>query len=113
MVQAGWWNSGFTYHYNITGRDSVSIPRIYDIGSYCINHTARNMVLPYNDTIRIIDEDGNQNLRYTVYNITQTDGRMSYYCVDLLFNKTNVNRHLNYSLILLQKGRTLFHQYPL
>jgi len=114
MVQAGWWNSGFTYHYNITGRDSVSIPRIYDIGSYCINHTARNMVLPYNDTIRIIDEDGNQNLRYTVYNITQTDGRMSYYCVDLLFNKTNVNRHLNYSIYFdtSTKGQDSFSSIP-
>ena len=98
MVQAGWWNSGFTYHYNITGRDSAAVPRIYDIGSYCINHTARNMVLPYNDTIRVIDEDGNQNLRYVVHNVTQTAGRMSYYCVDLIFNKTSVSRHLNYSI---------------
>ena len=105
-TEAGWWNNSFSYYYNITLNDTVRVPRVMDIASYCINHSARGMALPYNDSIRILDGNTN-NVNYVVYNITYVNNKMSYYCVDLIYNKTaNVNLPINFSVYYSQNSQS-------
>ena len=97
-IEAGWWNTTFNYYINISVNDSVEVPRINDIGKFCINHSASNLQVPYNDSLRLIDSSGNKVRTYTVYNVTYTSRGMDYYCIDFLFNRTTLNANLNFSV---------------